>query len=277
MFPPIKLVVVEHKPWIECNFPIPPGIYCTVCDLMNKKIALGVYGPSNVSYHSRWFCVAKKDGNICIVHSLEPLNRVTIQHGGIPPIPDHMAKHFMGRACGTALDLFVGYDECKLDEDSHDFTTFQTPFGAMRLTMLPMGWSNSVPIFHEDVTFILQEEIPEKAIPYIDNVIIIGPSRYRREDGSYETIPKNLGIRRYIWEHFQHVNWVVQRVKHAGGTFSGKKIVCTAPEFTAVGNHCTPQGRMPEPNCIEAVINWGACKNMSGDVHSRLCARKLTT
>ncbi len=170
---------------------------------MNKKIASGVYEPLNVSYCSRWFCAAKKDGNIHIVHSLGPLNRVMIQHSGVPPIPDHMAECFAGRACGTTLDLFVGYDERELDEDSHDFTTFQTPSGTMRLTMLPMGWSNSVPIFHEDFTFILQEEIPEKAIPYIDDVIIIGPaSAYRRKDGSYGTIPENPGIRRYVWEQF---------------------------------------------------------------------------
>ncbi len=52
------------------------------------------------------------------------------------------------------------------------------------------------------------------------------------------------------------MNWVIQQVKHAGGTFSGKKIVCVAPEFTTVGNRCTPEGRVPEPNC-------GACKNVS--------------
>ena len=55
----------------------------------------------------------------------------------------------------------------------------------------------------------------------------------------------------------------MQRVKHAGGTFSGKKIVCAAPEFTAVGNRCTRDGRVPEPSCVEAVTNWGPCKNLS--------------
>ncbi len=33
-----------------------------------------------------------------------------------------------------------------------------------------MGWTNSIPIFHDDVTFILQPEIPEFTIPYIDDV-----------------------------------------------------------------------------------------------------------
>ena len=38
------------------------------------------------------------------------------------------------------------------------------------LTTLPMGWTNSVPIFHDDVTHILQPEIPHVTQPYIDDV-----------------------------------------------------------------------------------------------------------
>jgi hypothetical protein len=58
------------------------------------------------------------------------------------------------------LDLYVGYDERALAESSRDYTTFQSPFGALRLTTLPMGWTNSVPIFHDNITFILQAETP---------------------------------------------------------------------------------------------------------------------
>jgi hypothetical protein len=68
------------------------------------------------------------------------------------------------------FDLYVGYDERLLAEESRDMTTFQTPFGALRLVTLPMGWTNSVPIFHDDVTEILKPEMPEYTIPYIDDV-----------------------------------------------------------------------------------------------------------
>ena len=90
---------------------------------------------------------------------------------------------------------------------SHDYTTFQTPYGALRLTKLPMGWTNAVPIFHDDVTHILQPEVPKYTIPYIDDVPIRGPaSTYQGDDGAFETIPENSKIRRFIWEHFQNVN-----------------------------------------------------------------------
>jgi hypothetical protein len=70
-----------------------------------------------------------------------------------------------------------------------------------------------VPIFHDDVTFILQAEIPHVTILYINNVPIKGPTTtYRNVDDSYKTIPENPGICRFVWEHFENLNRVVQRM-----------------------------------------------------------------
>ena len=94
------------------------------------------------------------------------------------------------------LDLYVSYDEHLIVETSRDYTTFQTPYGALRLVTLPMGWTNSVPIFHDDVCHILFPEIPQFTVPYIDDVPVKGPlSQYTNEDGNYKTIPRNPGIR----------------------------------------------------------------------------------
>jgi hypothetical protein len=88
-----------------------------------------------------------------------------------------------------------------------DFTTFQTLFGALRLTNIPMGWTNSVPIFHDDITHILRPEIPY--VTYIDDIPVQGPaSRYVLPSGECETIPENTGIRHFVWEHFQDLNHI---------------------------------------------------------------------
>jgi hypothetical protein len=129
-FPPIVIPTVEHTPWVYRNIPIPSGIYDEVCKIVQRKIEAGVYEPSNASYRSRWFTVAKKDGkSLRIVHSLEPLNAVTIAHSGLPPATEELASQFAGRACGGMFDLYVGYDERLLAQESRDMTTFQTPFG----------------------------------------------------------------------------------------------------------------------------------------------------
>ena len=167
-FPPIDIPVVPHEPWVERNIQIPPGMYNELCKLVKQKIDAGIFKPSNSLYQSRWFCVLKKDGKLLwIVQSLEPLNKVTIAHSGVPPFTDQLAEQFAGCVCNSMMDLYVGYDKRTLALSSRDLTTFNTPYGAMCLTTLPMGWTNSVPIFYDDVTHILQPEIPHVTQPYI--------------------------------------------------------------------------------------------------------------
>ena len=86
-------------------------------------------------------------------------------------------------------DLYIGYNECNLAESSFDLTTFQSPFRALWLFTLPMGWTNSIPIFHNDITYNIQLEIPEITILYIKDVPICGPAmQYLLPDGSEEWI-----------------------------------------------------------------------------------------
>ena len=49
-FPAVKIPMEPHKPWVEQNIPIPPGIYEEVCRIIKDKIDAGVYEPSNASY-----------------------------------------------------------------------------------------------------------------------------------------------------------------------------------------------------------------------------------
>ena len=270
-FPPINILTIPHKPWVQKNILILPGIYDKVCQLIKRKIDAGVYKPSNSSYRLRWFCVVKKDRkSLRIVHSLEPLNQVTIKHSGVTPFTDQIGEHFAGRACSGMLDLYIGYDERGLAEGSHNLTTFQSLFGALWLVTLLMGWTNSVLIFHDDVTCILQPEIPDTTVPYIDNVPIRGPAtRYLLPDGSEERIAENPGICCFVWEHFQGLNHVVQCVKFCGRTFSGFKSLLCVEEIIAVGHRCTPLGRLPDVTHVDKIANWGPCKTLS-DVHAFL-------
>ena len=264
-FPPIEIPTIPHKPWTQCNIPIPPGIYKEVCKLIKCKLEAEVYKPSNSSYQSRWFCVIKKDGkSLRIMHSLEPLNKVTIKHVGVTPFTDQIREHFASRACSGMLNLYVRYDEHSLSKSSQDLTTFQSPFSTLQLVTLLMGWTNSVPIFHDDVTCILQPKFPDTTIPYIDDVLIRGPiEKYLLPDGTEERIPDNPGIRRFVWKHFQNLNRVMQRIKYCGGTFSGVKSTLCAEEIIAVGHHCTPQGQLPDPKYVDKISKWGPCKDIS--------------
>ncbi|KNZ74504.1 hypothetical protein J132_06458, partial [Termitomyces sp. J132] len=94
-----------------------------------------------------------KDPNT-IIHSLEPLNKVTIAHSGLPPTTEELAGHFASCACSGILDLY-------------------------------------------------------------------------------------------------NVNCVLQHIKYAGGTFSGKKSVVCADEIVVVNHRCSYKGQKPETKRFE--------------------------
>jgi hypothetical protein len=168
------------------------------------------------------------------------------------------------RACYSMLNIFVGYDHQKLDISSHDLTSFQTPLGAFRCTVLPQGATNVVAIFHGDVTFILEPEIPHVAKAFVDDTAIRGPaSRYEMADGRYETIPTNPGIRRFIWEHLNDVHCVIHRLGHAGATVSAPKLFIAAPEVIILGHKCNYNGQIPDESKTAKIKTWPVCKSIT--------------
>jgi hypothetical protein len=194
-FSPVKIPTVAHTPWIHKNILIPTSLLDKIIDMFKEKIAASMYEPSDASYHSRWFCIPKKNGSLRLVHDLQPLNAVTIYNAAVPPLVDQFVEGIAAHSCYSMLNLLVGYDHWTLDIASQDLTSFQSPLGALRNTMLPQGSTNAMAIFHGDVTFILEPEIPNVAKPFLDNTVVMGPrSHYETPEGGYETTPDNPGI-----------------------------------------------------------------------------------
>ena len=56
---------------------------------------------------------------------------------------------------------------------------------------------------------------------------------------------------------------MVQQVKYCGRTFSGYKSTLCAEEIIAVRHRCTPLGQLPDQTCMDKIVNWGSCKDLS--------------
>ena len=76
--------------------------------------------------------LSRKDGkSLRIVHSLEPLNQVTIKYTGVTPFIDQIEEHFARQACSSMLDLYISYNKQELAKVSYNHTTFQLPYGIL--------------------------------------------------------------------------------------------------------------------------------------------------
>ena len=153
---------------------------------------------------------------------------------------------------------------------SQDLTTFNSPLGPHHLTMIAMGYTNVVQIYQADMYFILQDEIPCYSYPFINDLPIKSvTTQYENADGSYETIPDNLGIHRFIWEHLQVVHWILPQLENVGVTVSAKKFILTVPDATIVRHKCTFDGRIPHEAKVQKIQDWPECQNLT-QVHGFL-------
>jgi hypothetical protein len=256
-FSPYIIPTVPHIPWAIKNAPIPAGIRDQVIEMLKDKIDTGVMELCQSAYRSHWFCVMKKNGKLRMVFNLHQLNSITIRDAGLPPILDSFVEPFAGSQCYTVFDILSGFDARTVHPDSRDLTAIATPLGLLRLTCLPQGFTNSTAEFQKCMQFILQEEIPQIANIFIDDLPIKGPpTQYLDKNGNPETLKENPGIRRFIWEHACDVHRIMHRIKCAGLTFAPTKSQICKPEVVIVSHKCTPEGRLPEDDKVEKILNW---------------------
>ncbi|KAK4700761.1 hypothetical protein P7C70_g5481, partial [Phenoliferia sp. Uapishka_3] len=236
---PYKIPVVPHTPWRQSALPIPLAAREKIIETFKARMEEGLYERSTSAYSGRWFVVAKKDGKYRIVHDLQPLNAVTIRDAGYPPVIEEFIEDFTGRACLGLADVYGGYDQRVLAEESRDLTTFQTPLGPVRLTRLPQGATNSVAEYQRVMVHVLAEEIPEYAGVFVDDVGIKGPTTTYND----ERLKENPSIRRFIWEYAVTLERILFRIEEAGLTISGPKAAVVVPALNIVGTVCSLEGR----------------------------------
>ena len=263
-FSDYQIPVTSHVPWMDKNIPLPPGHRDKIIEMLREKMGAGVYEKAQSSYRSRWFCVQKKNGELRMVHDLQKLNGVTIRDSGVPPILDEFVEAYAGRSVYSVLDMYWGFYARTLDPRSRDMTAFQTPLGVLRITSLPMGFTNSPSEFQACMVFILQDEIPHVADVFIDDIPIKGPvGCYVNPDGKEEHIPENPEIRRFMWEHLNDLHRVLHRIGEAGGTVSGKKMQLCKTEVEIVGQKCSREGREPTDVRTQRIKDWPTPVNLT--------------
>ncbi|OMJ30156.1 Retrovirus-related Pol polyprotein from transposon gypsy [Smittium culicis] len=135
--------------------------------------------------------------------------------GGSPMI-EAFSEDFSGRQIYSSFDLLSGYDQIPLAEKSRDIFGILTPFGLLRMTRLPMWWSNSVQVFQRLMYKIFMRHIPDKMGIFLDD----GCIKDDRERDSNCDIP---GVRNFVANHVKDVVDILGTMIDSGLTMSGKK------------------------------------------------------
>lgn len=255
--PPSRIATIPHTPWQEKPFPIPTALRPAVIELIQSQLKAGLMEPSQAAYASKWFVIMKKNGKIRFIFDAQTVNLITIRDAGLPPNVQDYVNNMSGQMCCGAIDLLLGYLQEPLNERSRDLTTFRTPIGLYRLTRLPVGATNSVPIFQRIITTILYDKIPDVCQPFIDNIGIQGPSSNYND----ERLSDNPGIRRWVWEHAVVVERILFRLEEARLTASGPKLILALPKLTIIGTTVSQEGKEAQAEKADKIISWPSPRN----------------
>ena len=194
---------------------------------------------------------------------MQKINAVSIRDASLPPAVEEFSKRFAGYPVVSLQDLFSGYDQCTLDPASRHITAFHTPLGLMRMTTLPMGYTNAVQAFDRVMWKVLQHQILRgRYEPFIDAVAAKPPSRstYPDADGKLKmsTIP---GVRLYILEAIQSLDEVLADIERAGGTILGFKSAFVCGGLKMVAFVCDSEGRHPVAEKVRKIVEWPVYRN----------------
>ena len=134
-------------------------------------------GPSK--WVSSMVVTEKPNNKIRVCLDPRDLNKAILrEHYKIPTADEvfsqmHEAKYF------TKLDASSGYWQARVDEDSSQLLTFNTPFGRYRYTRLPSGVHSDREFFQQKIAQILDGQ--NGVINYQDDILIWASSKEEHE------------------------------------------------------------------------------------------------
>ena len=128
---------------------------------------------------------------------MQKINAVSICDASLPLGVKEFSERFAGYPVVFLVDLVSVYDQCTLDPVLCNITAFHTPLGLMRMTTLPMGYTNAVQVCDWVMRKVLEHQLLRgRCEPFVNNGTAKPPSRPTYPDTVGKTkICTILGIR----------------------------------------------------------------------------------
>ena len=141
----------------------------------------------------------------------------------------------------TTLDLFSGFYQIELDEESKHKTAFITHQGLYEFNRLPMGLANSPSVFQRALNFILRKFINIICLIYLDDIVIFS---------------------RTIEEHIIHLSQILTCLKEAGLKVKLSKCQFAQTAVKYLGHIVSADGVRPNPGKVDSIVKFPSPKNV---------------
>ncbi len=234
-----KLRITDNKPSYVKNYRLPYTQKQEIERQVSKLLDNSLVEPSQSAYNSPVVLVPKKSENnekrfrMCIDY--RQVNKKLIPDKFPLPRIDEVLDG-LGRAkYFSTIDLYNGFHQVPLDEDSRDITSFSTDKGSFRWKVLPFGLNVSPNSFSRMMSIAFSGLGPEKLFLYMDDIIVIGVSEKH---------------------HLNNLKSVFEVCRKMNLKINPKKCEFGKSSVTFLGHRCTDRGILPDDSKIDVLRNY---------------------
>ena len=175
----------------------------------------------------------KRSGKLRICIDPRDLNKALRREHYQLPTHQEITSRLTDAKFFSKLDANSGFWQMPLDEESSYLTTFNTPFGRYRFTVIPFGVVFAQEVFHKTVHGKFHD-LP-RCETDIDDILVWG---------------------RTLEEHDQNFERVLNRVTDINMTLSKEKCQFRQTKITYLGETLTAHGVKPDETKVEAIKNY---------------------
>jgi len=166
-------------------------------------------------------CIDPKDLNKAIKREHYPMNTI-----------EDVATRLSGARYFTVLDASQGFYQIKLDDESSELTTFNTPFGRYKYLRMPMGIKSAPEIYQSAMMDMFENMDGVECV--MDDILIWARTKE---------------------EHFERLIKVLDRAREKNLKLNRQKCKVCLPEVDYIGHVLSADGLKPSQAKISAITN----------------------
>lgn len=228
----------KHLPPIRINpYPTSPQIQQKINIELDNLLAQKVIEKSHSNWSLSTVPVIKPNGEVRLCLDARRLNERTQRDAYPLPHQDRILSRLEASKYLSTIDLTKAFLQIPLESDSRKFTAFSIlGRGLFHFTRLPFGLVNSPATLSRLMDEVLgYGELEPGVFVYLDDIVVVS--------NTFE-------------EHLASLREVANRLSAANLSVNLEKSKFCVDELPYLGYLLTPNGLKPNPDRIEAIINY---------------------
>nr|XP_029716372.1 uncharacterized protein LOC115259729 [Aedes albopictus] len=141
---------------------------------VEELLGASIIQPSKSPYNSPALLVRKKNGDWRMVVDYRAVNEKIVKEKWPMPVIEDCLNRLVGGKLFVAVDLFRGYHQIPIAENSRKFTAFSTPHGHFEFLKMPFGLSNGSAVFQRMIDMVIAPLKSMGFVAYLDDVTFGG-------------------------------------------------------------------------------------------------------